>query len=168
MKWLNSNRMRLVLVGIAVRIILCGGQSAQAEFTFGEPTNLGPAINSTSNETVTCLSSDGLEMYFMSDRLGGSGDWDIWSTKRATTDAAWDPSENLGPTVNSPQFEGKAHISLDGLTLYFGSFRPRGHGTQDIWATTRLSKNDPWTTPVNLGPPVNTPYHETCPEVSAD
>ena len=167
MKWFDNTKVQLVVFGFVTGLVV-GGGSAKADFTFGIPTNLGPTVNSTSNETVVCLSPDGLEMYFISDRPGGSGDWDIWVTKRAATDADWGPSENLGPTVNSPQFEGGAHISPDGLALYFGSLRPEGQGTQDIWTTTRLSKNDPWTTPVNLGPPVNSPYHETCPAVSAD
>lgn len=115
MKWSNGYRMRLVLIGFVAAIAVSDG-GAKADFTFGTPKNLGPAINSTSNETVVCLSPDGLEMYFMSDRPGGSGDWDIWVTKRAATDGDWGPSENLGPTVNSPEFEGGAYISPDSRT----------------------------------------------------
>jgi L-ascorbate metabolism protein UlaG (beta-lactamase superfamily) len=160
--------MRKTIILTIALLLASAGRHANADFTFDMPTNLRPTINSTSNETVVCLSPDGLEMYFMSDRPGGSGDWDIWVTKRATINADWDPSGNLGPTVNSPEFEGGAHISPDSLALYFESKRPGGQGIVDIWTTTRVSKNDPWTTPMNLGPPVNSPYGETCPEVSAD
>jgi hypothetical protein len=167
MKWFNDYRMRLVIVAVVAAIVF-GGGNAKADFTFGEPSNLGSPINSASNETVVCLSPDGLEMYFISDRPGGSGDWDIWVTERTNLDDTWGLPENLGPTVNSPELEGGAQMSSDGLTLYFESGRPGGLGSHDIWITTRLSKDDSWTTPVNLGPPVNSPYKDKCPAVSAD
>ncbi|MHC4146424.1 MAG: hypothetical protein ACYSUD_16775 [Planctomycetota bacterium] len=37
MKWLNDYRMRLILVGFVAAIVL-GGGIANADFTFGEPT----------------------------------------------------------------------------------------------------------------------------------
>ena len=46
---------------------------ANADFTFGEPTNLGPTVNSSANDFGTSISPDGLSLYFASTRLGGSG-----------------------------------------------------------------------------------------------
>jgi len=62
---------------------------------------------------------------------------------------------NLGPTVNSTVHEYGPSISADGLSLYFASNRPGGHGGLDIWVTTRPTKDEPWAEPVNLGPTVN-------------
>jgi len=46
---------------------------------WGEPVNLGPAVNSANADTYACISQDGLELYFNSeDRPGGYGGWDIW------------------------------------------------------------------------------------------
>ena len=116
MRWWNDYRMRLMLVGVVVAIV-AGGRSAKADFTFGEPTNLGPTINTSSSESAVCLSADGLEMYISTGL--DVGDSDIWVTRRATTDDSWGSPVNLGPPVNSLQHEPTADISPDGKTLYF-------------------------------------------------
>jgi len=45
---------------------------------WGQPVNLGPIVNGPSSENGPCLSSDGLMLYFSSDRAGGSGLMDMW------------------------------------------------------------------------------------------
>lgn len=50
------------------------------------PVNLGPLVNSDSIDGGPKLSSDGTELYFMSDRPGGSGDQDIYVTRRTRLD----------------------------------------------------------------------------------
>ena len=47
-----------------------------------EPVNLGPVVNSNSRDTQTALSEDGTMLFFLSDRLGGSGNLDIYVTTR--------------------------------------------------------------------------------------
>ena len=68
MYWLNSNRMRFVVVGIVAAIVF-GGGNAKADFTIGEPINLGPNINTPGDEMNPCISPDGLEFYFNSENL---------------------------------------------------------------------------------------------------
>lgn len=70
---------------------------------WGPPINLGPIINTTSDETVPALSRDGHLLFFTSGRLGGFGAIDIWVSRREHThdDFAWQPAENLGAGVNS-------------------------------------------------------------------
>ena len=46
------------------------------------PVNLGADVNSPSNETVPALTSDGETMFFASDRPGGFGLGDIYTTTR--------------------------------------------------------------------------------------
>ena len=138
---------------------------------WGTPVNLGSMINSSAYEGDPCTSVDGLELYFVSGRLGGSGTWDIWVTRRKTKDDPWNAPVNLGPSVNSPLKESCPSISADGLELYFNDYwgpRPGGMGATDIYVTTRKTKDDPWGTPVNLGPPVNSVAHEWDPDISAD
>jgi len=93
-----------------------------ADFSFGEP-RIVPGL--TSDDAISCFSSDGLEMYIHSWRAGGQGDRDLWVLKRASKDADWGPPENLGPTVNGPGQDSLPSISSDGLMLYFYS---DGHG----------------------------------------
>src|SRR2546428_14152125 len=72
------------------------------------PVNLGPVINSGSNEQHPAISKDGLSLYFASDRTGagGLGGLDIYVSQRACTDTddpacAWQAPANLGPNINS-------------------------------------------------------------------
>jgi len=167
MKWLNCAKIRLVLV-VFVAAIVIGGGSANADFTFGEPTNLGRPVNTSSGDAPDCFSSDGLEMYFDSGRPGGYGNWDIWVARRPTIDDDWGEPMNLGPKVNGPQTDGCASISFDGLELYFNSTRPGGYGDWDIWMTTRETRDAEWGTPVNLGPMVNSSSGEGQPWISSD
>ncbi|UCG88525.1 MAG: PD40 domain-containing protein, partial [Gemmatimonadota bacterium] len=82
---------------------------------------------------------------------------------------------NVGPTVNSEHWESLPSVSGDGLLLLFGDGnpfgyppRPGGQGHGDIWMTTRTSDDDEWTTPVNLGPSVNSGYGDGYPNISAN
>ena len=77
--------------------MVLGAESVKADFTFGEPTNLGPTVNSPANEQAPSISADGLEFYFTSDRPGGLGQWDLWVTTRADDkEAAADHARALG------------------------------------------------------------------------
>lgn len=144
-------------------------EQTNADFTFGTPTNLGSPFNSSRGEFVDCLSADGLEIY--GETLywpGGYGDWDLWVARRPTIDDDWGAPENLGPTVNSSSYEVCAYISADSLSLYFGSGRPGGYGGADLWVTKRLTKDDDWGSPENLGPIVNSSAMENGSWISDD
>ena len=148
-----------------------GASSARADFVFGERVNLKSVIPVIDPEydMIDCLSYDGLEMYFDSERAGGSGGWDLWVSRRASIDEDWGPPENLEPIVNSMKTDSAASISADGLTLYFYSDRPGGYGNFDIYMTTRATRQDPWGQPVNLGPKINKPVvGDATPWISAD
>ncbi len=143
----------------------------KASFIFGEPTNLGPTVNSSSVDGVPTISGDGLELYFTSDRPGGHGGNDIWVSRRSTTEDEWGRPMNLGPIVNSSSGENSPSISADGLALYFGDWpspRAGGVGGWDIWVTTRPTKDDDWDQPVNLESPVNSGFGDGNPSISGD
>ncbi len=135
---------------------------------WGEPVNLGLTVNSSQAEYDPCISADGLELYFNSDKPGGSGVNDIWVTMRATKEDPWGEPVNLGPIVNSSTNEASAEISYDGLMLFFPSQRTGGYGGGDLWVTRRKTRDDAWRLPVNLGPKVSTAYSEFSPSISAD
>ena len=81
-------------------------------------------------------------------------------------DKIWQP-----PSLAS--FSGKYHdlepyLSTDGLTLYFASNRPIDQKSEevkdyDIWYVERSSLSAPWSTPINLGAPINTAGNEFYP-----
>jgi len=122
---------------------------------WGAPVNLGPTVNSSYDDYSLSISADSLSLYFVSNRPGGSGGYDIWTTTRLTTSDSWSAPMNLGPTVNSSSNEYSVGISVDELSLYFTSNRGGGSGGYDLWVITRLTTDTSWSAPANLGPIVN-------------
>jgi hypothetical protein len=161
----NQNWMLLCLC-----VLMFCTSGAWADFRFGEPVNLGAPINTTLDEGIPSISSDGLSLYY------SSGDpSDIWVAKRKSTKDAWEPGTSLGPIVNSSECDVWSFISADGLNLYFVSFnldgtsnRPGGLGGGDIWQTTRPTVDDEWSPPANLGTPINSSSFDGAPCISAN
>jgi hypothetical protein len=58
-------------------------------------------------------------------------------------------------------------VRLDGLEIFFYSDRAGSAGT-DIWTATRATVDAPWSTPVNLGPTVNSSAGDQHPYLSAN
>jgi hypothetical protein len=165
----KAGALVLVLVlGLAVEV-------ANADFTFGEPVNLGPPINSPSREVAFIVSADGLEMYVSSERSGGLGYIDMWRRTRENADDPWGPLVNV-QGINSRYNEVFPSLSADGLILYFSDWyawndagdRPGGVGGHDLWMSTRASRNEPWGPSVNVGAPLNSGSHEISPTISHD
>jgi beta-lactamase regulating signal transducer with metallopeptidase domain len=142
---------------------------ATIEEEWGPAINLGPKVNSSANDWGPSISTDGLELFFHADgERGGVGGYDIWVTTRSATNEDWGEPVNLGTVVNSMVNDGGPCISADGLSLYFASMRSGGGGACDIWVTTRTTKDDHWSEPVNLGPIVNSNYAEWGPCILPD
>jgi len=151
---------KMVFIGFVALVVLSVG-SAKADFTFGEPTNLGPTINSSYGDTDGFTSFDGLEFYLVSSRSSSiANSWDIWVSTRTTINEDWGAPVNPGSPLNTSYIDEPLCISTDGLELYIASSRPGGFGHEDIWLSKRKSKEDAWETPVNLGPKVNSSAHE--------
>jgi hypothetical protein len=167
MKSSNINKIRLVLVVIVVVFIDSFG-GAKADFTFGEPVNLGQPINSGGSDHSACISADGLYLYFTRGEVAGEIWEACWVTSRITSENVWGPPSNMGPTVNSPNFDGGPSIAADGLSLYFFSTRPGGFGAGDLWVTTRATVDDSWNSPNILEAIVNSAFDEYAPCISAD
>jgi hypothetical protein len=102
----------------------------------------GPAVpvaelNTSANDLRPNVRKDGLEIVFDSDRKGGFGGFDIYAATRSSVEDAWGSPQNLGPHVNTEHAETRAAFSWDARTLFFGSNRPGGTGSSDIYMTTR-------------------------------
>jgi outer membrane protein OmpA-like peptidoglycan-associated protein len=120
---------------------------------WGKPFNLSPPVNTGGWESQPSISADGRTLYFVSNRAGGYGGYDIW--KSTLTSKGWGEPENLGPNVNTAYNEQSPFIHPDDSTLYFCSNGWPGMGGQDLFVS-RLGDDDKWRAPKNLGAPINT------------
>ncbi len=148
-----------LLVGGMLALVMTQAPSAHAQkySDWSAPVNLGPTINSASNDQQPAISKDGLSLYFTSNRPGGIGGFDMYVSQRASVDDPWGSPVNLGPTVNTAFDEGNPAFSRDEHLLFFQSKRPGGFGGIDLWVSQREQTHDDfnWQLPVNLDVGVN-------------
>lgn len=110
-------------------------------------------LNTKDWETHLTLTPDGQTIYFVSDREGGYGGRDIYRMVKLP-DGSWSLPINLGPEINSEFDEDSPFMAVDNKTLYFASNGRNSMGGFDIFMTVR-DEFDKWTTPMNLGYPLN-------------
>lgn len=133
------------------------------------PKNLGNQINSFNWETQPSLSADGKTIYFIRadrkilkqsmvrpDLKLNAGDIYV---SHLSEDGVWSAPKKLPDNVNTPGKEESVFIHPDGRTLYFGSDGHPGLGGTDIFMT-QLQDDGSWSTPVNLGHPINSAADE--------
>ena len=105
------------------------------------PGVLVPEFSSAGRDTRIFRRRDGLEVFITSDRFGGQGLIDIWTSTRETLSDPWPPTSIDVPSpVNGVCDDGSPWLSRDGTKLYFFSTRASGLlcGTKrDIWYATR-------------------------------
>ena len=156
---------------VSNRAGFCGGDDV---FTsrlrpdgWDEPVNLGcdsaGGPNSSGNEAGPFPLSEphrGPVVYFSSTR---SGSGDIYRSE--SHGGAFGPAVLITELSSASAADGQPNLRRDGLEIFFFSNRA---GNNDIYAATRASTADPWSTPVNLGTAVNSPASETRPSLSWD
>jgi len=129
------------------------------------PKNLGPRINSKGWESQPSLSADGKTLYFVAEREGNHGKKDIWKST-LQDNGEWAEPTNLGKPINSEGREISPFIHPNGQTLFFTSDRCPSLGGLDIYYSNWV--NNQWTTPVNLGYPINNHKDQTSLFITAD
>ena len=123
-------------------------------------------INTKAFEGQPSLSADGNYLYFTSNRPGGMGGKDIWVSKR-TAKGGWAPPQNLKSPINTPETDECPFIHADGQTLYFCSDGHPGMGKEDLFFAKK-NNDQTWSTPQNLGYPINTEANEATLVISTD
>ena len=133
---------------------------------WSNPIKLGENINSDYREGSLSVSLDGKDLFFTScNRPDSYGGCDLYYST-LISDTLWSDSYNLGSTINSKSWESQPCISADGNTLFFTSNRHGGYGGSDIWISKKI--NNSWSSPINLGPSVNTSSDEYTPFLHYD
>ena len=127
--------------------------SRQEDKKWSKPELMNESINTEDQEASASLTQDERVIYFSSNRPGGQGGKDIYRVVRLGNNE-WSKAMNLGPTINTPFDEDAPFIHPNGKTLYFSSKGHKTMGGYDIFRTTL--GDEYWSTPENLGYPVNT------------
>jgi outer membrane protein OmpA-like peptidoglycan-associated protein/Tol biopolymer transport system component len=140
--------------------------AAKTEEGWGRPRNMGGVVNTPGKEIQPSISADGRTVYFASNRRGGYGGLDIYSTILSET-GEWSEPKNLGPFINTEYDEERPFIHPDDQTLYFSSDGHPGFGGSDFFVTRKSQAGD-WSRPENLGYPINGPGDEIGIVVTAD
>ncbi|MGQ9845939.1 MAG: OmpA family protein, partial [Bacteroidales bacterium] len=117
---------------------------------------LNKHINSKYWESHATITKDGNTLFFTSDRPGGFGGLDIYRSDKDEK-GDWGPPVNLGPTINSIYDEETPFVigEKGKYTLYFSSQGHYSMGGFDVFYSTLLDNNK-WSTPINIGYPLNT------------
>lgn len=122
---------------------------------WGKPRSLGKTINGKESwETGSAVSANGERLYFVSDREGTIGGRDIWYADWDYRKETWGEPINLGPQINTKYDEVGVYFHPDGKTLYFASLGHETMGGFDIFES--VFEFGQWSTPKNIGYPINT------------
>jgi outer membrane protein OmpA-like peptidoglycan-associated protein len=127
--------------------------STWKEGAWTSPRNLGPPVNTGYSEKHPTVSADGRILFFATNRPGGKGSYDIWRSDWNGT--SWTTPVNLGDSVNTNGVDLSPFLHPDGQTLYFSSTGWPGMGRGDLFLT-RFDQAVGWSSPRNLGYPINT------------
>lgn len=104
--------------------------------SWGEPENLGPAVNTPHNEVFPFIGADNT-LYFASNGHPGLGGLDIFASIYKGLDGYAAPV-NVGAPVNGPKDDFAFIINKDRKKGFFSSNRPGGLGDDDIYAFEML------------------------------
>jgi WD40 repeat protein/IPT/TIG domain-containing protein len=127
------------------------------DFGWDVAENMGSGVNSPSGEATPASFEDpntgDFILYFLSTRPGGPGGQDIYSSVMQN-DGTFGPAV-LVPELSSIDNDYYAIPRQDGLEMYLTSNRNGTLGGDDLWISTRPNTSAAWSTPVNLGPAIN-------------
>ena len=156
----------------------CGGADLwqtrrQPDGTWSAPIDLGCTVNTSNDEIAPAFyANDDLgvtTLYFGSNRVGGFDVYETSTTDEDLSNATW-TTPAIVANINSARRDTRTWIRRDGRELFITSNRPPGpgRGDFDIWTSTREASDMEWSTPVNLGAPINTSADEGSPSLTWD
>lgn len=130
------------------------------------PEELPKEVNRFVFQSNPQLTADGKQMIFsIRGGLGPQFDEEIAFVE--LENGKWSAPKPISENINTKYNEGFASITADGRTIVFTSCnRPDGVGSCDLYSSQKVG--DIWSTPVNLGPTVNSGSWDSGPSLSAD
>ena len=97
------------------------------------PMNLGPEINTDGEEQYPFISMDDKTFYFVSNGHPGMGGFDIFTTKRTSSNGKWQTAKNIGYPINTNEDEQSFSITSNGTNALISSAKSGGFGGLDIY-----------------------------------
>lgn len=97
-------------------------------------------------------------IFFSSNRPGGYGGYDLYCVE--WQDSLWSKPKNLGPEINTVYNEVDPHLINDGKTLFYSADNTNTYGGYDIFTTQYDNISRTWSTPENVGLPLNSPGND--------
>lgn len=128
--------------------------------------NMGRTINTEYWESQPSLSPDKRTLYFAARDPSGLGGSDLFVSYRQPN-GQWGNPQNLGAGINTAGDESSPFLHADNQTLYFTSNGHPGYGGTDLYVMRRQADGS-WSTPINLGYPINTIDDEGTLIIAAD
>ncbi|MGQ1786672.1 MULTISPECIES: OmpA family protein [unclassified Saccharicrinis] len=145
-----------------------------------EAENLGPAVNSKNNEYWPSITADGQTLVYTvmverdslvtkmpyANAMANRYHEDFFRSVKDES-GEWSNRTQLSAPLNSMSNEGAQTLSSDGNWMFFTACgRSDSKGSCDIYFSQRTATG--WSSPKNIGAPVNTPYWESQPSFASD
>jgi outer membrane protein OmpA-like peptidoglycan-associated protein len=142
-----------------------------------DPKNMGININGQYSEYFPTITADGSTFLFTrripdnSNPLNMSGTQEDFYVSYKIN-GEWTKALNVGPPLNTMYNEGASTLSADGNLLVYTRCECRecgfsiGYGSCDLFYSYRMGNT--WSTPKDIGRPINTPNWESQPSLSSD
>jgi len=116
------------------------------------------SMNGKYFESSGTIAEDNEVIYFSSNRAGGMGGFDIYMIKELPN-GKWGEAQNI-KEINTPMDEEYPYFNSSDNKLYFSSNGLPGMGNYDLFSSKFSSISSTWSSPKNLGYPINSAYDE--------
>jgi outer membrane protein OmpA-like peptidoglycan-associated protein len=126
--------------------------SHRKDSTWSKIKSMGRTINTIYWEAHGFITPDGKTLYFSSNKPGGKGELDIWTSQK-DKDGSWKQPVNCGSVINTPYNENTPFFNPETGTLLFSSTGHTSIGGYDIFRS--VYQKGSWSHPTGLPFPVN-------------
>lgn len=134
--------------------------------SWSDPVLFPECINTKYIESSASYTPDGNTLYFSSNQPGGLGGKDLYKVTKLPN-GQWSLPTNLGDKINTKYDDDAPFIHPNNKTLYFSS---KGHETMGDFDVFKSEWDEAggWSSPENMGYPINTTRDDVFFTVSAD
>jgi outer membrane protein OmpA-like peptidoglycan-associated protein len=130
--------------------------TTRTDSSWSEPIKM-KVINTKFFEPSVFITLDEQTMFITSEKDGGFGKMDIYVSEKDSL-GNWSEMKNLGSKINTTADEDISYVSPEKNIIYFSSKGHSSMGGYDVFKS--IKKEGEWSSPINMGSPVNTPYND--------